>query len=46
MKPHECPNPNTCDGADHTEPTIDWDRPHHYGCECPDCIEWYRRLKS
>jgi len=37
-----CENPNHCEGD--VNPTDDWP-PHHYGCDCDSCMEFYRSLK-
>lgn len=39
-----CPDLEQCDDL-HTDTETDG-TPHHYGCECGDCIYYYWRLKS
>jgi len=38
-----CPDPETCDELHNDE--LPNGEIHHYGCECEDCVEFYRRLK-
>lgn len=38
-----CPDPDNCEfDLDHIETS---DGLHHYGCECSECVEFYRSLK-
>ena len=37
-----CLDPDKCDG-ELTE--TDANPPHHYGCDCDECIDYYRSLK-
>lgn len=41
-EPKRCEDPDNCQEL-HTDTEDEW--PHHYGCECQDCMVYYWRLK-